>query len=90
MTDIEINELSIEVITSIAEDLRVAYYDKVGGTLTIEWGVEQSINAYADSNSNPESSPNHKIIFIDLKNNTNEFKNYYDDFIEDLSSSLLL
>ena len=31
-------------------------------------------------------SPNHKIIFIDLKNNTNEFKNYYDDFIEDLSS----
>ena len=31
MTDIEINELSIEVITSIAEDLRVAYYDKVGG-----------------------------------------------------------
>ena len=62
MTDIEINELSIEVITSIAEDLRVAYYDKVGGTHTIEWGVEQSINAYADSNSNPESSPNHKII----------------------------
>ncbi|MGJ0314622.1 DEAD/DEAH box helicase [Aliarcobacter cryaerophilus] len=31
-------------------------------------------------------SPNHKIIFIDLKNNINEFKNYYDDFIEDLSS----
>ena len=28
-------------------------------------------------------SPNHKIIFIDLKNNINEFKNYYDDFIED-------
>ena len=46
MTDIEINELSIEVITSIAEDLRVAYYDKVGGTLTIEWGVEQSIRGH--------------------------------------------
>lgn len=62
MTNIEINELSIEVITSIAEDLRVAYYNKVGGTLTIEWGVEEKINAYAESNSNPESSPNHKII----------------------------
>ncbi len=62
MTDIEINELSIEVITSIAKDLRTAYYDKVGGTLTIEWGVEEKINAYAESNSNPESSPNHKII----------------------------
>lgn len=62
MTDIEINELSIEVITSIAEDLRVAYYNKVGGTFTIEWGVERKINAYAVSNSNPESSPNHKII----------------------------
>ncbi len=62
MTNIEINELSTEVITSIAEDLRVAYYNKVGGTLTIEWGVEKIINAYAASNSNPESSPNHKII----------------------------
>ena len=62
MTNIEIIELSTEVITSIAEDLRVAYYNKVGGTLTIEWGVEKKINAYAVSNSNPESSPNHKII----------------------------
>lgn len=62
MTNIEINNLSTEVITSLAEDLRVAYYNKVGGTLTIEWGVEKIINAYAVSNSNPESSPNHKII----------------------------
>ena len=31
-------------------------------------------------------SPNHKIIFVDLNNNPKEFDNYYDDFIEDLSS----
>lgn len=62
MTNIEIIELSTKVITSIAEDLRVTYYNKVGGTLTIEWGVEKIINAYAASNSNPESSPDHKII----------------------------
>lgn len=62
MTDIEINELSMKVITSIVEDLRIAYYDKVGGTLALEWGAERKINAYAVSNSNPESPPNHKII----------------------------
>ncbi len=31
-------------------------------------------------------SPNHKIIFVDLNNNPKEFGDYYDDFIEDLSS----
>lgn len=31
-------------------------------------------------------SPNHKIIFVDLNNNPKEFDDYYDDFIEDLSS----
>lgn len=31
-------------------------------------------------------SPKHKILFIDLNNNEEEFDEYYDDFIEDLSS----
>ncbi len=31
-------------------------------------------------------SPNHKIIFIDLKGDENGFNQYYDDFIEDLNS----
>jgi hypothetical protein len=31
-------------------------------------------------------SPKHKIIFVDLNNNRIEFDEYYDDFIEDLSS----
>lgn len=62
MTNIEINDFSTEVIASLAEDLRVSYYNKVGGTLTIEWGEEKIINAYAGSNSNPDSFPNHKII----------------------------
>ncbi len=61
MTNIEINELSADVITSIAEDLRVAYYNKVEGTLTVEWGVTKEVNACANSNSSPDSPPNHKI-----------------------------
>lgn len=31
-------------------------------------------------------SPKHKIIFLDLNNNTEKFKEYYEDFIEDLSA----
>jgi superfamily I DNA and RNA helicase len=31
-------------------------------------------------------SPKHKIIFLDLENNKYEFKEYHDDFIEDLGS----
>lgn len=31
-------------------------------------------------------SPNHKIIFIDLKGDSDKFNEYYDDFIEDLNS----
>ena len=31
-------------------------------------------------------SPNHKIIFIDLKGDGDKFNEYYDDFIEDLNS----
>lgn len=31
-------------------------------------------------------SPRHKLIFLDLNNNKEEFDEYYDDFIEDLSS----
>lgn len=31
-------------------------------------------------------SPKHKILFIDLNGNEEEFDEYYDDFIEDLSS----
>lgn len=31
-------------------------------------------------------SPKHKILFIDLSNNEESFNEYYDDFIEDLSS----
>ncbi len=31
-------------------------------------------------------SPKHKIIFLDLNNNPDKFEEYYEDFIEDLSS----
>ena len=31
-------------------------------------------------------SPKHKIIFIDLANNKDEFNEYYEDFIEDLNA----
>lgn len=31
-------------------------------------------------------SPKHRIIFLDLDNNENEFEEYYEDFIEDLSA----
>lgn len=31
-------------------------------------------------------SPNHKVIFLDLSNNEDEFEEYYEDFIEDLAS----
>jgi len=31
-------------------------------------------------------SPKHKIIFLDLENNEEDFSDYYDDFIEDLGS----
>lgn len=31
-------------------------------------------------------SPKHKIIFLDLKNDEDNFEEYYEDFIEDLSS----
>lgn len=31
-------------------------------------------------------SPKHKILFLDLNDNKEEFEEYYDDFIEDLSS----
>jgi len=31
-------------------------------------------------------SPKHKIIFLDLLNNKDDFDEYYEDFIEDLAS----
>jgi len=31
-------------------------------------------------------SPNHKVIFLDLANKADKFKEYYEDFIEDLSA----
>ena len=31
-------------------------------------------------------SPKHKIIFLDLKDDENKFSEYYEDFVEDLSS----
>lgn len=81
MTNIEINELSTDVITRIAEDLRVSYYNKVGGTLIIEWGEKQEVNACAISNSSLDSPPNHKItinyeLFRALYRDTEDYCNY--------------
>ncbi|MFL1705879.1 DEAD/DEAH box helicase [Campylobacter sp. MOP7] len=47
---------------------------------------ENKYNYRYEENAIVILSPKHKVIFLDLANNEDEFEEYYDDFIEDLSS----
>lgn len=61
MQDQEIYELAHDVLNSIVTDLSCGIYKKLGGTLTLSWGTEPRVSAYARSKYNPPLPPKHHV-----------------------------
>ncbi len=63
MTDLEIYQLAGDVISSISNDLQNGIYSDLNGELSIVWSEEKSINAWAESRTDINKPPCHKIGF---------------------------
>ena len=80
--DIQENELNRDLIKNIqthAKDSSLQLY-----LISSPLGEKYTYNY--ENNVIVILSPKHKILFIDLLNNEDEFEVYFEDFIEDLSS----
>ncbi|WP_063650496.1 hypothetical protein [Aliivibrio fischeri] len=61
MEDIEIYNLTVEVITSIVGDINESTYSDLNGTLSVSWIKEKKFNAWASSDFKIGQPPVHKI-----------------------------
>lgn len=61
MEDIEIYELAGNVLSAITGDLNEGAYGNLGGTITLSWSETPTLNAWAESSSNVDEPPQHKI-----------------------------
>ncbi|WP_217516138.1 hypothetical protein [Vibrio metschnikovii] len=61
MEDIEIYELAGNVLSAITGDLNEGAYADLGGTITLSWSSVPTLNAWAESSSNIDEPPQHKI-----------------------------
>lgn len=78
MTNIEICDLAVEVISTIANDLQSGIYNDLGGALNVSWVAAENFNAWAESPGNLSEPPEHKIclhyeLAIRLYKDTEEF-----------------
>ncbi|MDP3858713.1 MAG: hypothetical protein Q8Q73_13215 [Stagnimonas sp.] len=61
-TDLEIYQLSSEILFAITGDLSKGIYKKLGGSLQISWNTENRVSAWAISDGDPLTPPQHKIV----------------------------
>ncbi|VVQ01164.1 hypothetical protein PS910_03819 [Pseudomonas fluorescens] len=61
MTNIEICDLAVGIISTITNDLQNGIYQKLGGSLKINWVQASQFNAWAESPGNLSQPPEHKI-----------------------------
>ena len=61
MNDIEIYDLSAEVIAAIQKDVQELLYDPVDGELKVLWDERKVVNAWAASLSDINSPPKHEV-----------------------------
>ena len=81
---IEENDLNRKIIDSIEQYADNNPTDQFY-LITAPLGENKYSYSY-EENSIVILSPKHKIVFIDLNNDKDEFDEYYDDFIEDVNS----
>ena len=62
MTDQEIYAIAANVINAIVGDYSHGIYADLGGTLKSSWSDEQKFSAWAESEGNIESPPQHKVV----------------------------
>lgn len=62
MEDQEIYKISEELISSIVHDLSEGIYKQLNGQLKIAWGSEKKVSAWAESNGDIDSPPDHRIV----------------------------
>lgn len=78
MNNVEICDLAVNLITTIADDLQDEIYKNLGGTLKVSWVEAESFNAWAESPCNLDAPPEHKIclhyaLAIQLYKDAEEF-----------------
>lgn len=61
MEDLEIYQLAGEVLSTITSDLNNGIYSDLKGELSLVWSEVEIINAWAESKSNIDLPPQHKI-----------------------------
>ncbi|HGF3969375.1 TPA: hypothetical protein ACF6VC_003338 [Yersinia enterocolitica] len=92
MTDLEIYDLALNVLTSLTTDINDGLYSELEGVITLSWGTTNEINAWAESKSLPMSPPEHNItlqyklvlqIYRDIENYMLYMRNGLDDKIYD-------
>lgn len=60
--DIEIYRIAADVLSAITHDFNSGIYAKLGGNLSFSWVENKMVTAWAESQGNPDSPPNHEII----------------------------
>lgn len=81
---VEINENNEDIIKQIEEYAKNNHNEQIY-VINAPLGENKYSYGYQE-NAIIILSPKHKIIFLDLKNDPDKFEEYYEDFIEDLSS----
>lgn len=63
MENMEIYKVAHDVLFSITTDLNKSIYNKINGKLSLSFSAEKRVSAWAHSNSNPDNTPDHEIVF---------------------------
>ena len=68
--DVEIYEISANVLSSITNDINNSIYKELGGNLSFSWVAMETVTAWAESPGDLNTPPNHKI-------NSGAFSNFF-------------
>lgn len=81
---VELNEKNKDAIKQLEEYAKSNHNEQI---YVINAPLSENKYSYGyEENAVIILSPKHKIIFLDLNNDSDKFEEYYEDFIEDLSS----